>query len=318
MDRTRQPSADLGRVLVTFTTRDRPGFSFLALSSLLAQTFEAWDLVVVDASEPRLRDYVEFKFLYNLMEQKGHRVEIVTDRRIGIPQAWQLGMERADSEFCQRLEDDTWPDPRYLERLYGIITSDENIAAVAGSNPNPFYPRRVKANGEIVKRSIKSSNGQFFPNILVRQGDRWVPTDGQGILLDAQRAYKVCHLHGMFMYRKSAVQEVGGFPTWMSRFGHREETELTLRLFFGGYDLLVCPGARLWHAAAPHGGSRDTDRKEALDDEKEFQSRVGSWVSEHGDMLQRVRFSARTDVDCLARKFEEEELEIEGDMPAPL
>ncbi len=39
----------MDRVSVTLTTRDRPGFVFLCLSSLLSQTFKDWDLVIVDA-----------------------------------------------------------------------------------------------------------------------------------------------------------------------------------------------------------------------------------------------------------------------------
>jgi len=48
------------RVSITLTTRDRPGFAFVCLSSLLCQTFREWDLVIIDSSETPLTNYVEF------------------------------------------------------------------------------------------------------------------------------------------------------------------------------------------------------------------------------------------------------------------
>jgi len=261
------------RVSVTFITKDRPGFAFLCLSSLLAQSFREWDLVVVDDSDPPLSRYVEFKFLFQLMEHYGHKVTLVEGQNLGITQGWQRGMELSDAPLGQRLEDDVWLEPTYLERLHRVIVRDGRIAAVAGSNPNPFH---------------QNPRWEFtsFPNFLVIQQDSLIPIDGQNTLLDTDKTYGVCHLHGLFMYRTEAVQAVGGFATHMSRFGHRDETDLTLRLYFAGYELLVCPWARLWHAEAPYGGSReDRDREACLRDEEAFQQRLATWIKENPGKL---------------------------------
>ena len=153
------------RVSVTLPTRDRPGFAFLCLSSLLSQTFRDWDLVVVDASDPPLSEYIEFRLLVMAMERQGHQVKVIHDRDIGIAQAWQVGMDQGFSQLGQRLEDDVWLEPTYLERLYHTITRDPNIAAVAGSNPNPFYPEATKVVEGIVSRCLADPY-PFFPNIL--------------------------------------------------------------------------------------------------------------------------------------------------------
>lgn len=278
------------RVSITLPTRDRPGFVFLCLSSLLSQTFKYWDLVIVDASETPLTEYMEFRLLFLVAQSLGHDVKVIHSRETGIGQAWQTGMESSSCEIGQRLEDDVWLAPTYLEKLYDVITTDGKIAAVAGSNPNPFYPDATEIIEKIVRESL-SQEKPFFPNILYWQDGMVIPTDGQGMEFDLGQSYKVCHLHGLFMYRKSAVAEVGGFNADGSRFSHREETDLTLRLFFAGWDLLVCPDARLWHAEAPYGGARD-DRELrqqiATKDEEVFQERVKAWLSQHRDMLEEV------------------------------
>lgn len=278
------------RVSITLTTRDRPGFAFVCLSSLLSQSFKKWDLLIVDASEIPLTEYVEFRLLMLIMENMGHKVDVVFDRNVGITQAWQLGMERSASELGQRLEDDIWLEPNYLKKLYQVIIGDDRIAAVAGSNPNPFFPDTTELVNRVVEEQL-SLDRPFFPNILFPQDNSLIPTDGQATTLDLGQTYKVCHLHGLFMYRKAAVQSVGGFATHTSRFGHRDETDLTLRLFFGGYDIVVCPDARLWHAEAPYGGARD-DREErirlATRDEETFQERLKAWMEQNKHMLEEV------------------------------
>ena len=264
------------RVSVTLPTRNRPGYVFQCLSSLLSQTFTDWDLVIVDDSDPRLTEYVEFKFLCQLMEHYGHAVSLFLGEGLGITQSWQRGLEHSESALGQRLEDDVWLEPTYLERLYQVITRDENIAAVAGSNPNPFQqPTRIEVDP--------------FPNCMIEQKDSLIPIDGQATLLQTDKTYSVCHLHGLFMYRKEAVQRVGGFATHTSRFGHRDETDLSLRLYFAGYEILVYPRARLWHSEAPHGGSReDRDVGERLRDETMFQERLAGWVNENPEKLVRA------------------------------
>lgn len=286
------------RVTVTLPTKNRPAFVFMCLSSLLSQSFQEWDLVIVDESDPPLPEYVELKFLVSLIQRYDHNVDIYQGEGLGIPQAWQRGLESSQSPFGQRLEDDVWLEPTYLQRLYDALTQDDTIAAVAGSNPNPFArnytePAELMHN-VIIMQEPESGIHRLAP--WLENG--YVPIDGQATLADTDRVYSVCHLHGLFMYRADAVKDVGGFgfgkadqegTRQMSRFGHRDETDLTLRLYFAGYDIQVCPAARLWHCEAPHGGSRENRNREACqNDEVMFQERLASWIKEHPDKLEEV------------------------------
>lgn len=266
------------RISVTLITRNRPGFVFTCLSSLLAQTYKEWDLVIVDSSDPPINAYVEYKFLASLIEHYGHHVTEIPDQSLGITQAWQAGMMASNHEFQLRLEDDVWLEPTYIERLHNVIIRDRNIAAVAGSNPN------------ILKEYGATKELSETPNIIMVTNAGLLPIDGQGTICDIDRTFSVCHLHGLFLYRKSLVQEVGGFATHMSRVGHRDETDLTLRLYFAGYDLLFYPLARLWHCEAPHGGARDVltpDERARLQirDEEMFQHRLAEWIDKDPERL---------------------------------
>jgi len=260
-----------GRISVTLITRNRPQFFIGCLSSLLSQSYTEWDLVIIDGSKPPLRSNQAVYFLLKVVHDNGHSLQMINDQSLGICQAWQKGLELSspDCEFGQRLEDDIWLHPDYLKHLHDIIITDEKIGAVGGLSPNAWNFSTIKA--EEFKNYFYSWNGLIIPD------------DRQCCFIEnPPEIYEVSHLHGLFLYRKRIVQEVGGFGTHMTRVGHRDETDLTLRMYFADYRLLVCPKAWLRHAEAMGGGSRDAltveERTELqMEDEARFQKRLHDW-----------------------------------------
>lgn len=269
----------MSRVTIALPTKNRPAYFMQCVSSLLAQVFMDWDLIVMDDSDELLEQKDEVQFLVKIAERFGNKIQFVNGENLGIAQAWQRAMEMSETEFCQRLEDDVWLEPDYLQVLHETMEYSSTIAAAAGCNPNVFT---------CVEKS--AAELRPFPNFLYWQGTSLEPCDGQGYLIFMKKPQKVAHLHGLFMYRKSAVKAVGGFGTHMTKTAHRDETDLTLRLFFANYDLMVCPKARVWHAEAKYGGARDKisvkDRHALqMQDEEKFQQRLANWMREHPGKL---------------------------------
>jgi GT2 family glycosyltransferase len=247
-------------------------------------------MIILDDSSPEKMPikFSNIKFLMDVASEQGNRVEIISGVK-GICQAWQKGIEMTETELCMRMEDDVILDPNYLTNLYFEIIQNDDIAAVGGMCPNPKHYQVIDPppeDGEFptgLRKEVRRDGGVFYE-----------PYDGQQNLIRQTRVYEVCHLHGLFLFRKSLVEKVGGFSTWMSPFGHRDETDLTLRLYFAGYRLLVCTRARLWHGEAPSGGSRDGEnikviRNTKAGDEKVFQDRVKKWMEEYPDRKLRIR-----------------------------
>jgi len=270
----------MNRISITFITKNRLGFFLQSFSSLLSQTFTAWDAIIIDDSDESIESKEEIKFLIAIAKYKGHSIKFITGENLGITQAWQRGLEESGCEFGYRMEDDIYLMPDYLENLYNAIIKDEDIAAVGGLSPNIFFHTTIKSE-------------QFINDFYMDRGII-TPEDKQCcLILDPKPLYYVQHLHGLFVYRKSLVQNVGGFSTWMSPKGHRDETDLTLRLYRARYKLVVVPTAILFHAEASQGGSRDRSLLERNQmnqmDEAIFQQRVKSWMSNEPKLELNIR-----------------------------
>ncbi len=266
-----------GRISVSLITRNRLQYFIGCLSSLLSQSFTDWDAVIIDDSEPPLRDNPVVIFLLKVAHDEGHNVQMIAGQNLGISQAWQKGLELSlpTCEFGQRLEDDIWLHPDYLKHLYDTIITDERIGAVGGLSPNAWNFDTIEANE--------------FKNYFYEWNGLIIPDDRQCCFVkNPPEVYEVAHLHGLFLYRKRVIQDVGGFGTHMTRVAHRDETDLTLRIYFADYRLLVCPKAWLRHAEAPGGGSRDAltveerTRLQEIDEER-FQSRLRGWREKYPD-----------------------------------
>jgi len=271
---------DKSRLTVTLLTKNRHAFLGMAISSLLSQTFTKWDLIIIDDSNVDVTQFEEISFLLKLMEMQGHDITVI--RNVGgITKGWQRGLEESNTDFGYRMEDDIWLDRNCLDVLYHHIWPSDNVAAVGGLCPNPFGCSQVDPP-ELDKfpNRLTWTNAGHFGRIVE-------PSDGQGYLMKTGAVYKVQHLHGLFVYRKSAVEKVGGFFTDSSDIGHRDETHLTLRLYLNGYDLLVVPRAILWHAEATIGGSRGSTghgkwrRQLQIADETIFQDELQKWIKEN-------------------------------------
>lgn len=232
------------RISVTLLTRNRPDHFMGAFSSLLSQTFKEWDCVIIDDSDEPIKENRAAMFLVKCAQDMGHKITMITGEGLGISQAWQRGLELGNCEFGQRLEDDIWLHQDYLKHLYEVIITDESIGAVGGLSPNAWTYRVIQGNE--------------FKNFFYEQNGNMIPEDRQCCFIEnAEDLYEVAHLHGLFLYRKKAIESVGGFGIHMTRVAHRDETDLTLRMYYADYRLLVCPKAWLRHAEAPGGGSRD-------------------------------------------------------------
>lgn len=237
----------IDRISATLITRNRPEHFIGCFSSLVAQSYKNWDAVIVDGSseDKLLEKNRSAMFLIKTARDMGHDIKLVRDGDEGISQAWQKGMELAnpESEFGQRLEDDIWLHQDYLKHLHDMIITDEKIGAVGGLSPNAW--------------NFATIEDSEFKNDFYKSNGNLIPEDRQCCFINnPSEYYEVAHLHGLFLYRKKAIEDVGGFGVHMTRVAHRDETDLTLRMWFADQRLLVNPKAWLRHDEAPDGGSR--------------------------------------------------------------
>jgi len=111
------PDEEKPLVSVILTTRDRPRLLALALQYYRDQTYPRRELIVVDDGE--------------LFPAESRAIEALGGRHIrmdpGTPLGTKLnaGIEQARGELCQKMDDDDWYAPTFVEKMTGALMASQ-------------------------------------------------------------------------------------------------------------------------------------------------------------------------------------------------
>lgn len=272
------------RVTVQVVTKDRPTSLYGFLSSLICQTYQDWDLIIVDDSEaPAWRNrHSTLHRLLEILARLGHRVRAFHTRHRGIDRSYDVALVETESELALREEDDHILEAGYIEALvqaYDMISLEmpsefvgNGVGAVGAMSLQPGERLEWPAvqNPPYLRNYFSFGVGEDGDVGLIPEDDQRTP------IMTSLGAFPVSVLHGMFLYNVHAVRQVGGFATVTN--GWRGETATTLQLGWLGYSMWVCPQAVAYHlpgrpAAGSHRGiGGDEIRSQS---ETEFQA----WLS---------------------------------------
>lgn len=285
-------------IAVAIATKNRPSYLASLLTSLSAQTYENWVLVINDQSDPPVERDDAVRDLLQLIESRGHTVVLFhTDEP---RDRYQRAMDAVprDIDVIVRVDDDVILKPTYLEKLLRPfeLLPDRPIAAIGGCLPEPHMK-------EPLLLEVRIAEPGWLPRV-----DR--PTWRlQGHWYTSREILEVESLWGCSMcYRRSAVEAVGGwFVAGQSEQVYREDSDMSARLLAAGYDMLVTTEALGHHLVAPSGGSREyrkspqgnvliSDRAPFESDDALFRTRLRSILANHRQRPQR-----RWSIDDLER-----------------
>lgn len=254
---------------VGIPTRDRPVYLAMLLSALYVQTKRPDAICIVNDGSQGLCDESAVRQIVERWEQSGVPCEVIEGRHRGASPNHQLVMERLGTDLILRIDDDLLPArPDFLGRLYQLLNSKVDVGAVAGCYPmhsdgvmheyGPLAPKRGMTN-KLDDLLIGHARLQF-----------WHYRD--------EAVVECEHLYSTWLYRREYLEAVGGFPDCYSRFGQREETDASVRLYLlGRHKLLVDTQAVAWHFLAPGGRRPEGTREAAAADDKLFRARLAQW-----------------------------------------
>ena len=238
------------RIEIGVPTRNRIHCLLLLLQALRAQTYQLWDITIVDDGDPEpLRGDVLVQRMLWLLEQEGHRWRVIRGRRAGCHYAQNIILCSAEHDLVLRIDDDLVPEPSFLERLlatYVELSRHRPIGAVGGSYPRPHSSRR---SDHEMTPSVRAAHSQYSPFESVEQ--RFLDERK-----DQAEPRQVPALYSSYLYDREAMLRGGGFPLAYSRRGEKEDTDSSLRLVMQGLSAVFEPRAVAWHLEAPSGGSR--------------------------------------------------------------
>jgi glycosyltransferase involved in cell wall biosynthesis len=155
------PDDEKPLVSVILTTRDRPRLLALALNYFRDQTYPRRELIVVDDGE--------------LFPADAKAVEALGGRIIrmepGTPLGTKLnaGIEQANGAFCQKMDDDDWYSPNFMEKMMGTVLESHAVVCrptVAFLMPFLFF--------EVARWEIRQSHPTNAPGAtLLFSKDAW-------------------------------------------------------------------------------------------------------------------------------------------------
>jgi GT2 family glycosyltransferase len=210
------------------------------------------------------------------LERSGHPVTIVTGDHKGPQYCGQRILETASTDLIFRLDDDVALLPNCLEELMTVLAAGYDAVGPVYLDPRRGIRDQAIPAGASREDLIKAGRvywrgGPFLSGLL------------QVNLHPTEEPIPVEHLYSGFLYRKATALKAGGYFLGYSVVGHREETDISYRMFCIGANLAVAPAARAYHFHPDQGGIHETMGKrmhQSLweNDEKIFRERMRDWM----------------------------------------
>ena len=237
---------------ILINTRDRPTEVAMLLSSLYFQTYQDFDVYILDdQGGTPLNSYHFFNCMVMRMILSNHKVNIrKTDFQHGVSKARQSIVDWAlekEYKYLCRVDDDVFLEPDFLERLIKVVKI-EGYDLASGVTPpmaGPTFIRDIKYIGEVINRVVLNTEGNYVFN-----GDDCGMAYTESVILPAH------HFRSSAIYKSEIHKKVNYTPTRLSKHGFREEQIFSYKLQMEGYKLGVDTGAIAWHQQTPSGGER--------------------------------------------------------------
>lgn len=243
------------RVSLHVCSRDRFTELYGMLVSLYSQSFQDWDLILIDESDQSIASFKPLRDILTRFRLDGHGVKLIRhegSQRQGICHARNAAIKADDwNDVFIRIDDDTVCDKNYLKLLVDAFLHLKekgiNVAAVGGTVPL-FGDAITERNPEKVKPIF---------NKITYKNERFEIGDDGGVTYESDDVIESHHLRSSFLFTREATAAVGGYTEMLgSVSGFREETDFGMKLRAAGYLLFTVPAAKAWHLHTPSGGVR--------------------------------------------------------------
>lgn len=267
-------------LLITLFSRNRPNYVMQNLMSLSQQTYQDWDLLLVDdASSPAIADDEGVSNVLSRLKSDGHGVNIRRfNQNLGIALARKFvlkGNPETLWKYCFDLNDDHFLENDCIEIMMNTITRSKKIGCVGSATPWISWDEwKVFRKYEEFKEefNIIRKNDDGTIKSLSRETDHIYLDNKERVLT---KPIKVEHC-SQFIY-KLGLFNPDSIPEDYSVLSFTEETDLCLRIRKAGYKAYFQPNAINWHMMAPSGGVREKIHKKRELCRKDWQIFINNW-----------------------------------------
>ena len=240
---------------VLINVRDRPTELALLLQSLRTQTYQNFDIYILDdCSGTPLTNYHFFNCVINRLKLENHKIFLKrTDFIYGVSRARQEIVDwalKGDYKYFLRVDDDVVLEIDYIDRLIDVLGKGYNIASgVTVPMAAPSFKREPKFLKGTINRVVLDKDGNYIWN-----------GDDCGMEYTESEIMPAHHFRSCALIKREVHEhkDVYYYPTRLSNHGFREEQIFSYRAQMAGFKIGVDTGAVNYHQMTPSGGERPT------------------------------------------------------------
>ncbi len=273
-----------GKICIQICSKDRATEVCLLLESLRNQTYNHFDIYILDSgSQVPLDKFYFFNYIVNHLKLAGHNVKLFRDNiATGVSMSRQTLVDEAMKagntySIYARIDDDSICDKRFLEKsLDGIDAGFDLCGAVVPMYANPdIRIRETKFVEPIINESRLNNKGELICNF-----------DDAGTLFTEEKIIPTMHFRSTCIYKKELHNKGINYKTRLSRNGFREENLFSYAAIIAGFKLCIHTGCINYHLATPSGGERDTMNL-VTHNQQIFDDTVKRMYNDHGNFLKK-------------------------------
>lgn len=272
------------RITIMVGTRDRPTELALLLQSFRTNTYQEWDILVVDdASGTPIQNFHFIQSLCARLKIERHDVKIFRNNiSFGVSPMRNQSAEMAikhypKNDLLLRIDDDTIAEPDFLQKLVDVIDSGYDLASgVTPGMSGPDWIRSIQHVKPIINRVVLDELGGFIIN-----------GDDCGMKYLESEILPTHHFRSTALYKKTihTINNVW-YETNLTKSGMREEEFFSFRIILAGLKLGVHTGAIHYHLMTPSGGQRTASQDNHIQNQKILNRWTKKKVAEKGNFIE--------------------------------
>lgn len=236
---------------ILIPTYRRPAALAVTLTSLCAQTYRDFRLIISDQTEEsNILIQGEVQAVLRVLQAHGHDISLHRHLpRRGLAEQRQFLLHQAKNPYCLFLDDDLILEPFVVERMLAAIREERCGfvgSAVIGLSYAPDIRPHQQAiefwEGPVQPEVIEPGTPQWERYRLHNAANLYHVQRSLGLTPEQQRKYRVAWVGGCVMYDTAKLRAAGGFSFWRSlpreHCGEDVLAQLRVMARFGGCGLI--------------------------------------------------------------------------------
>lgn len=283
------------KIAIQIASKDRATEVGLLLESLRHQTYQSFDIFVLDdGSNVPLTNFYFIQYIAHRMKIEGHNITFIRNNEpSGVSNARQQLVDKVMEEdykykYLARIDDDSVCDEYFLEELLkGIEAGYDLVGSVVPNLVGPDFKRDIKNVEPIIGYVELDDKGEinYFG-------------DDCGLQYYENKILPTVHFRSTCLYKRELHEQGVDYNNRLSKHGFLEEAIFSFKAILKGFKLGINTNAINWHLNTPSGGERNTTNMTGFN-KKIFDETVKRMFEDNGNFIEDYYKKLKIDLSKL-------------------